>query len=265
MIPWALGFIFIAGVLYWGSRVFEQNQVYHPDKRLQATPKDVGLSYQDVFLNSKDGTRLHGWWLPLEGAKASILFLHGNADNISHRLDTALALQGIGVQVFLLDYRGYGQSEGRPSEMGLYADAQAAYFYLTGTLGIPAGQVVVFGESLGGAVAADLVTKFPVRAIITEGTLSSVIDVARYLMPWLPARLMVTQKFDTAAKLSAVKAPKLIIHSKDDELIRFELGEKLFSQSGPPKEFYAIRGSHGGARFETGPAYWAKLKVFIGI
>ncbi|MBI4668161.1 MAG: alpha/beta hydrolase [Elusimicrobia bacterium] len=251
-------------LFYFGFRAFEQANLYFPDRTLTASPKDIGLSHEDVNIETEDKVKIHGWWAPHGQAKAAVLYLHGNGGNISYRLESLAEFNKLGFSVLIIDYRGYGLSRGRPSERGLYRDASAAYDFLISQKGISGGDVVLFGESLGGAVAADLSARVKVRAVITEGCLSSTIDVAKVIYPFLPARRLISQKFDAAAKLAGVEAPKLIIHSSDDGIIPFSLGEKLFKSAREPKEFYAIRGDHNGARFLEGQAYWDKISSFVG-
>ncbi|MEK6544740.1 MAG: alpha/beta hydrolase [Elusimicrobiota bacterium] len=261
-ISWALLLCAGAGLAYFALRIFEQINLYFPDRRLSVTPDNIGLDYEDVSLVSADNIRLHGWFMPLDSPAATILFLHGNAGNISTRLETYRHLLEVGLQVFAFDYRGYGQSKGKPSENGLYTDADVAYRYLTHERRIPSRCIVLYGESLGGAVAAQLATKTSVAGIITEGTLSNIIDMAKYIYPFLPAHRLVSQKFDTATKLRSVTAPKLIIHSQDDDVVPYALGEKLFAAAAEPKEFFPIHGGHSSGRLEMGPVYWEKIRAF---
>ncbi|MBI4063758.1 MAG: alpha/beta hydrolase [Elusimicrobia bacterium] len=260
-----LGLILAGGLffIYWFTGILEQANLYHPERIIEATPQAVGLNFEDVWLTAADGVKIHGWWIGHQNFKQAVLFCHGNGGNISHRLETIKAFYDLGFYVFIFDYRGYGQSEGSPSEKGLYQDALAAYQFLTKEKKVSPEKIVLFGESLGGAVAADLAGNVEVGAVVTEGALSSVKDMARVVYPFLPFHLFVRQKFDAAGKLSRVSAPKLIIHSRQDDIIPFELGEKLYRLAKDPKEFFEISGTHNDARFEAGPAYWQKIQLFL--
>ena len=194
-----LGAALLGVILMWGRLV--DGVIFHPSPGADLRPEQVGLAGEDVFLTTEDGVRIHAFWLPAEGATRALLFLHGNAGNASHRLPNAAELVGLGAHVLLLDYRGYGLSEGRPSEAGAYADARAGLAHLTETRGIEEGRIVVFGRSLGGAVAVDLVQDREVGGLILESTFTSVADMARSVLP--PAAPFVGGRFDSASKIGA--------------------------------------------------------------
>lgn len=230
-------------MLYW----FEHQQVFHPSRTLDVTGAALGRPYEDVTLNATDGIRLNGWFFPasLDSARKDLVVLvcHGNGGNISHRLGLAQALLGTGVNVFLLDYRGYGRSEGHPSEQGTCLDAHAAYGWLR-SRNFPPGRIVVFGESLGGGVAAELAVSSPVGGLILQSTFTSIPDIGAELFPWLPVRRIARIRYDTFSRLPDIRVPVLIMHSRADELVPYAHSQKNFAAANEPKLFWEIRGGH---------------------
>ncbi|MFH1799760.1 MAG: alpha/beta hydrolase [Candidatus Omnitrophota bacterium] len=243
-------------------RLLERLSIYFPIKTLEADPRALGLLYEDVYFETADHKRLNGWYFPVPGAAETLLFFHGNAGNISHRIEKIVLLRGLGLSVFIFDYRGYGKSRGTPSEAGFYRDADAAYEYLTKKRGLSAGQVVLYGESIGGAVAVDLASRKEVKALVTEETFSSVKDMAPLILRWVPP-FVFGSKFDSLSKIRNVRCPKLILHSPDDEIVPYALGEKLFEAAGPPKQFLRIRGGHNTAFQESEQAYLDGIGDFL--
>jgi fermentation-respiration switch protein FrsA (DUF1100 family) len=179
-----------------------------------------------------------------------MLVCHGNAGNISHRLDTCIALLATGVNVFVFDYRGYGRSEGRPSEEGTYRDAQAAYQWLR-QKGFPGTNIVAFGESLGGGVATELAVREPVGGLVLQSTFTSIPDMGAELFPWLPVRWLGTIRYDTHSKLPRLKVPVLVMHSPADELVGFHHGQRNFAAANEPKLFWELRGDHNNPLADT--------------
>lgn len=236
----------------------EPHMIYLPDRRLVATPTSIGLNYQDVTLTTSDGVRLHAWDIPGR-SPTTILFLHGNAGNISYRLDKILWLHQLGVTVFILDYRGYGRSEGRPNEAGTYRDAQAAYEYLAAWK----RPVVVYGESLGCGVAIELATRQSVQGVILEAPFTSIADVGQRLFPYLPVRLLVRNRYENLRKIPSVAAPLLILHSREDEIFSFEHAERLFAAAREPKRLVALRGGHNDAFLVSASEYREALRGFL--
>ena len=252
--------LFVALYVKW----FERSSIFFPSKYIEKTPLDKSLPYEDVYFKTEDGVKLNGWFVPAKGqARATILFCHGNAGNISHRFDTIEIFNGLDLNVFIFDYRGYGKSDGWPSEKGTYWDAQAAYNYLMTRRDIDKKKIVLYGKSLGGAVALDLATKVKVYAVISDGVFTSTLDMAKEIYPFLPAKLFITMKYDTLSKIDGVDAPKLIIHSREDEIVPFHHGEKLFEESSEVKEFYPMRGGHNEAIFLYSDEYGKKIDEFL--
>ena len=246
--------------------VMQERIVFLPDlpsRAIAVTPDAFGFDYTDVQLETSDGVRLHGWYVNAESATGTVLFLHGNAGNISHRIDSIEIFNALGFDVFIIDYRGYGQSEGKVSEQGAYLDAQAAYRFLVGERGIDPSRVVIFGRSLGGAIAAQLAATNEAGALIVESSFTSAADMAAELYPFLPARLLLRLEFPVAEHVAAATAPVLIVHARDDEIIPFAMGQKLFDAAPEPKAFLAIDGDHNTAFFYDRDRYVAGLREFL--
>ncbi len=238
--------------------------IYYPDRAMSGTPADRGLVYESVRLETRDGVRLAGWWLPAGNERGVVLFCHGNAGNISHRLDSLLVFNRLGLSTFIFDYRGYGASEGRPSEEGTYLDAEAAWDYLVRTRRVAPDHIIIFGRSLGGSIAAWLAQEHRPGILITEGGFASLRDIARDLYPWLPVGLIIRHQYDTRRYLEKVRCPVLIIHSRDDELIPFKHGQALCEAAREPKGFLEIRGSHNRGFMDSLARYEAGLGEFLG-
>jgi fermentation-respiration switch protein FrsA (DUF1100 family) len=246
--------------------ILQPRLLYYPDlpgRGIVATPVDIGLDYEAVTLTTADGVHLAGWSVPHPQARATLLFLHGNAGNISHRLDSIRLFHDLGLAVFIIDYRGYGESEGRPTEDGTYRDAAAAWDYLVEQRQLAPRQIVLFGRSLGGAVAADLASRTQPAALIIESTFTSVPDMAATLYPWLPVRWLSRFRYDTGAKLAAIAAPLLIAHSADDEIIPYAHGRRLFELARRPKQFLELRGGHNDGFLVSGEHYVSSLDAFL--
>ncbi len=237
--------------------------IFFPYRELSAAPSDWGLDYEDVFVLTEDEVRLHGWYIPHPQAKGVVLFFHGNAGNISHRGDSIAIFHRLGLSVFIFDYRGYGRSQGQPSEQGVYRDAAAAWRYLTDARGLDGGQVVLFGRSLGGAIAARLATRVEPGALILESTLSSARDFARTVFPVLSRLVVVRYDFNTVRSVAQVHCPVLVLHSPTDEIMPFALGEKVFAAANPPKLLVELQGDHNGGFLQSQPAYQRQLGRFI--
>jgi fermentation-respiration switch protein FrsA (DUF1100 family) len=251
--------------VYFGRGWFENLNLYFPSRQVDLTPKVYGIAYEEVSFASGDGTRLNGWWIPASGAgHAPVLLLcHGNAGNMGSRVEKVRILHELGLALFLFDYRGYGKSKGSPSEKGLYEDARAAYRYLTEQRKIPARAVILHGESLGGAVAVELATRLEAGAVITESTFTSVVDMGRRYFPFLPIRFLVTQNFDSLSKIRKVRAPILVLHSPEDDIVPFEMGRRLFEAAPEPKAFSELRGDHNDGFAESGALYPQAIRAFL--
>lgn len=251
--------------LYWN----EPRLLYHPTRQIDQTPKQAGMRYENINLVTSDGVNINGWFIPGEdlseaghGVKLTVLFFHGNAGNISHRLEKIAIFRDLGVDTFIIDYRGYGGSEGQPTEEGTYHDALAAYEYLTQVRKLSPHSIIAYGESLGSAIAADLASKMPVGGLVLEEAFASTADVGRdmfhFSMDWL-----VRNKYETVNKLPRIHIPLLVFHSREDTLIKFSHGERLFAAANEPKQFIELRGGHNEAFVVSALTYRAALSKFF--
>ncbi len=256
----ALSIIVLLIVLYWALRAFERVNLYIPSRTLDAKPSDIGLTYTDVSLTAEDGVKIHAWFIPSENASATLLFCHGNAGNISHRLESIRLFHELGLNVLIFDYRGYGRSNGRPSEEGTYMDTRAAFDYAKTT----SDQVVIFGRSLGGAVAVDLASKVDdAAALIVESSFTSTIAVGKEVYPFLPVSWIVTMQYDSLSKIPRVVCPVLVIHSPEDDIIPYHHGQALFEAASEPKMFLEITGGHNGGFIDSGEVYTDGIRRFL--
>ena len=241
-----------------------ESVLFQPSPGVDLTPTELGIAGEELYLPAEDGVRLHAFFLqgPSDSSRA-ILFLHGNAGNASHRLPNAAALRDLGAHVLLIDYRGYGLSEGRPSERGVYADARAGLAHLIEIRKIPEARVVLFGRSLGGAVAVDLAQDRPLGGVILESTFTSLHDMARRAVGPL-ATLVARSGFESAAKISRVRAPLLFFHGNRDSIVPYELGMRLYEAAPEPKAFETIEGAdHNDTLVVGGRAYFERIGRFL--
>ena len=233
--------LLIAVVYFMQGRMLYLSGV--PGRTLTMTSIDVGMDYQDVSIKTADGVTLHGWFIVGRSSQV-LLFFHGNAGNISHRLDSIRQFQDLGLSVLIIDYRGYGQSGGRTTEKGIYRDADAAWRYLTMDRGVSASKIVIFGRSLGASAASWLATQHQPLALIVESSFTSVPDIARELYPWLPVRWLTRLSHATIDYVRDVRCPVLVAHSRDDEIIPFHHGETIFASANEPRTLLTLRGTH---------------------
>lgn len=233
-----------------------------PGRELTATPGDVGLDFENVALETSDGVAVHGWFVP-GASRRVLLYFHGNAGNISHRVYSIREFHDLGLSVLIIDYRGYGQSGGKPTEKGLYRDAVAAWDYLVHGRGIAPQDVIVFGRSLGGSVASWLAAKVDPGALIVDSSFTSVPDVGQEVYPWLPVRLLSRFRHSTREHVKQTASPVLVVHSRDDEIIPFHHGEANFRAANEPKQFLEIRGGHNDAHARSAVIYRDGLREFL--
>jgi fermentation-respiration switch protein FrsA (DUF1100 family) len=242
-----LGLLLLLMMLF---RWFEHANVYHPTRDLAVRPEDLGWRFEEVRLRTSDGLTLHGWFLPAgtasNGTGAVILFCHGNGGNISHRLPVYEVLLETGASVLAFDYRGYGQSEGTPGEEGTYRDAEAALEWLVNR-GFAPTQIIAFGESLGGGVATELARRHRLGGLVLQSTFTSIPDVGAELFWWLPVRWLGSIAYDTHKKLPRVQSPVVIMHSREDRLVRFHHAEKNYAAAKEPKWLVELQGDHNDA------------------
>jgi hypothetical protein len=253
------------GLLIAVVYLMQGRMLYLPNvagRALVMTPGDIGMDYEDVAINTVDGVILHGWFIAGRSSQV-LLFFHGNAGNISHRLDSIRQFQELGLSVLIIDYRGYGQSGGSTTEQGIYRDADAAWRYLTEHRGIPASDIVIFGRSLGGSAASWLATQYQPMALIVESSFTSVPDVAQELYPWLPVRWISRFRHATLDYVRDVHCPILVVHSRDDDIIPFHHGEAIFAAASEPKSLLVLRGSHNDAFLLDERTYIDGLRTFL--
>jgi len=254
-----VGLFLLNGLMY----LQQPAMTFFPERTLVATPANWGFEYEDVALDTEDGVRLHGWYIPRPGARRVLLFFHGNAGNISHRGDSIAIFNRLGLNVLIFDYRGYGLSQGKPDEQGLYRDAVAAWRYLTDTRGFTGSDIVIFGRSLGGAVGARLASNVEPDGLILESVFSSAADISRALLPVLSRLVVLRYRFDAVDALKGVHCPVLVLHSPDDEIIPFRLGQKLYRAANEPRTFVELQGDHNGGFLQSQPHYEQALGEFL--
>ena len=261
---------------------FEDKFIYFPAKypdgfweieNVPAREGEIIPKIEDCYFNTGDGLRLHGWYctphLKASGSlervpgEMVLLWFHGNAGNISYRYDMIRAMMTLPVQVLIIDYRGYGKSEGKPGEQGLYLDARAAWNYLVIERAVPPARIIIFGKSLGGVPAIDLASQVEAAGLIVQSSFTSAADMAAAVIPFLP-RILLHTKMNSIGKIGVVHCPKLFIHSRADEVVPYELGRRLYEAAPEPKEFYEVKGSaHNSTYIVGGTAYFDALRRFI--
>jgi uncharacterized protein len=245
---------------------FQSRLLYLPSiagRSVTATPADRGWRYEEIRLNAEDGVRIAGWWLPHDEPRATLLFFHGNAGNIGHRLDSLQLFRQLNLSVLIVDYRGYGESEGSPSEAGIRMDARAAWNYLTLERRIPAREIVVFGRSLGGAVAAHLAREHRPAALIVESAFRSAPEMAQSAYPFLPARWLTRFDYATENYVREVDAPVLVIHGTADEIIPYAHGLAVYEAAREPKRMLELQGGHNTGFLESSERYVNGIDAFL--
>lgn len=254
-------YVLLIAVVY----LMQGRMLYLPNvagRALTMTPKDAGMDYQDVSIDTADGVTLHGWFIAGQTSQV-LLFFHGNAGNISHRLASIQQFHDLGLSVLIIDYRGYGQSSGTTSEKGIYRDAEAAWRYLTEDRSISASNIVIFGRSLGGSAASWLAARHQPLALIVESSFTSVPDVAQEIYPWLPVRWLSTLSHATGDYVRDVHCPILVVHSREDDIIPFHHGEDIFASANEPRTLLVLRGTHNDAFLLDESTYIEGLRAFL--
>lgn len=234
-----------------------------PGRALTASPGDIGLDFEDVSLTTPDNEVLHGWYVPATDSVGTVLFFHGNAGNISHRLDSIEIFNELKLDVLIFDYRGYGQSGGKTSEQGTYIDAHTAWDYLVDERDIAPEKIVIFGRSLGGAVASWLAARTTPGVVILESCFTSVPDMAERLYPFLPARKLSRLQYPVIEHVKLISSPVLVVHSQQDEIIPFDMGQAVFAAASEPKEMLMISGDHNGGFLLNRHQYQSVIGGFL--
>lgn len=257
IIPFILFFTFNA-LLY----IKQPAMIFYPIKAVNVTPKEWGLPYDAVEIKLADKRKISGWYLPYPDAEKTLLFFHGNGGNISHRGDSLYIFHKLKLNVLIIDYPGYGESEGEPSEEALYQSATAAWQYLVNNKKINPEKIIIFGRSLGGAVAVDLASRVKAGGLILESTFSSVRDVVDIAFPLLSNFIYLRYSFNSFNKIKNVVAPVLMIHSPDDRVIPYQSGERLFNAAPSEKIFLQIKGGHNDGFMQSISPYMKSLRLF---
>jgi len=256
----AVGYGALVGLAF----AFQDQLLFQPTSRLLATPDDAGMDYETVRLETEDGETLHGWWIPApDVSRATLLFFHGNAGNISGRLESVQQFRRLGLNVLIVDYRGYGQSTGTPSEQGIYRDAAACWESLTEARGIAPADIVVFGRSMGGGPATWLAARHTPGAVILESVFTNVPDVGAHHYSFLPVRALATNQFDNESRVAEIDAPILSIHSREDRIVPFALGRRVYEAAADPKQFLEIQGGHNDGFLVSSEVYLDTIDDFL--
>lgn len=244
----------------------ENRMIFHPSTSIDQTPSQVGLEFEDIFFTARDGVRLNGWLIPHRKARSTLVWFHGNAGNIGHRVENIKWLHDrVPVNIFIFDYRGYGRSQGFPSEEGTYLDGEAALELMQKKLGAGgAKKIILFGRSLGAAIATEMATRFESQGLILESPFVSIAEMARVLFPFLPIGPLLHTRYDVRATVKKINVPLLVLHGDRDEIIPFEHGKLVFEAAPEPKRFFAIAGaSHNDTVVAGGENYFEQLKQFV--
>lgn len=249
-------------LLAGGVRYLESRSIFYPVRSIAATPAALGLAFEDVFIKTEDNVTINAWLIKSSTGRGTLIFCHGNAGNIGDRLGKILLFHQMGLNVLIIDYRGYGKSEGKPSEAGIYKDAVAAYDYLRSRKDIDRSSIIGYGDSLGGAVVIDLATKRDLAAMIIDSSFTNAADMAKTIYPFIPSFLLGT-KLDSVAKVRAVTIPKLFIHSRADEIVPFRLGERLCQAAAQPKEFLEFTGGHNDTPVDAQEKMAREIIIFL--
>ncbi|MHC4174734.1 MAG: alpha/beta hydrolase [Planctomycetota bacterium] len=252
--------------------IMQPKFLYSPVREVPYTPGELDLDFENIVFKSSDGLLLSGWYIGAESSEFTVLFCHGNAGNMTHRLDSINIFHNLGLNCFIFDYRGYGDSEGKPSEEGTYLDVGAAYKWLTEEKKIQPDKIIIFGRSLGGSIAAQLASKVKAAALIIEGTFTSYVDIGKKFYPYMPVQWFARFSYRTIDYIKDVGCPVMLIYSRNDEVVPFEFGLELYEAANEPKEFVEIFGSHNDGFLVSSEIYkdaWVKwlklLKKYKGL
>jgi len=256
-----------AGILLAAMNAYfyvqQPHMVFYPLRKIEQTPDQWGMKYQNVTLSSTAGHKIHGWYIPGKNPNRVLLFFHGNGGNISHRQDSIEIFHHLGLNVFIIDYQGYGKSEGTPGEQAMYDDGRAAFDYLATARKFPKKDIVVFGRSLGGAVAARVAAEKQPGAVVLESTFASLPDVASYYFPFMSKIVLTRYRFNSVKQVKNIHKPLLVLHSRQDDVIPFQSGVKLYNAANNPRLFVEIVGDHNNGFMQSQPAYEDVLGSFL--
>ncbi len=253
------GLLWVGVLIYagFGLMLFcmQSRMLYQPRPDYAVTPQDIGLSYTPLTLESPDGEKIAAWFIPAADAKWTVLYCHGNAGNISHRLHTLLLINELGANCLIVDYRGYGQSTGKPTEQGTLIDVKTAWDWLVNEQTVPADKIILFGRSLGGSIAAITAVELKPAAVILESAFTTFVDAGRHYYPWMPVRLFARYDYNTIEAVRKADYPVFITHSPDDEVVPYKFGQQLFQAANEPKLFRELKGTHNEGFYDNPQLY----------
>lgn len=239
--------------------------MYRPLKEVLYTPDELGIKFEDIAIETEDSLKISAWYIPAPNAKFTVLLCHGNGGNIMHRLDYINIFYNLGISCLIFDYRGYGKSQGKPNEQGTYKDAMAAYNWLINKK-IEPQSIILYGQSFGGSVAAQLASRVQAGAVVLENVFTSYLDMAKKFYWYMPVRFFIRYNYNTLEYLADIHCPVLVIHSKDDEIVPFEFGQKIYETASEPKEFVEISGGHNDGFLMSIDIYrqtWSNWLIFM--
>lgn len=254
----AAGLVALLGLAYFR----QESLIFFPDRHVRFTPADLGMAFGDVRLETSDGVTLAAWWVPAPQGRGALIFSHGNAGNMGDRVGKLRLFHDLGLSVLAFDYRGYGASQGKPSEEGTAHDMDAAVAHVRDSRGVPLDRTVFYGESLGGAVVIEAATRFPPAALVAESTFTSARAMARRHYPFVPPAL-VRVGYDSLSRVRRLACPTLFLHGPADTIVPFEMGEALFRAAPEPKRFATLVGDHNSGGILESPEACRKLAELL--
>ena len=264
--------VLVIGAVCFGAMtlyvsLFQSKYIYHPRRELLGTPSAVGLAYDSLMLKTDDGETIHAWYVPCKPASGNggrtVLFCHGNGGNMANRLGTLLTFNELGFNTLVFDYRGYGRSSGTPSEQGTYSDAQACWDYLVSERQLQPSEIVLYGRSLGGAIASELAGRVTPSALVLESVFESMPAMASVVFPFLPISLFCRFKYDNTENVSKVRCPVMVAHSQEDATCPYDQGRRVYEAVPGIKQFVEMQGGHNGGGLDTNPHYQAAFLAFL--
>lgn len=255
----ALAYVVVTIFMYF----YQDKMVFVPTRNSVMTPDEFGIKFEEVSLRVSEQDSIHGWYFPVDSSAPTILFCYGNAGNKSRRMISIQFFIEQGLNLVIFDYRGYGQSDGKPGETNCYDDVERVYRWLVDEKKISPKKIIIFGRSLGGAIAIELATRVECAGLIVESSFTSIPDMSRLMFPYMFTDQLTKNKFDSIKKIKSVECPLLVTHSVEDDLIPFSMGRKLFEQGAEPKMFFELTGRHNDRDFLRDSAYIQTIKEFV--
>jgi len=252
-------YLLVAIIMYF----YQDKMVFVPSRNNVLTPDEIGLEFEEVRLQVSEQESIHGWYFPVDTSASTVLFCYGNAGNKSRRTTSILFFTELGVNLAIFDYRGYGQSDGSPGEQNCYDDVKKVYDWLVNEKNIPPAKIIIFGRSLGGAIATELAARVQCAGLIVESSFTNIAQISQLMFPYFFADKLTKFSFDTIAKIRNINCPLLVTHSTDDELIPFSMGQQLFEKGAEPKYFFEFTGRHNDRDYLRDSSYIQTVKEFI--